>query len=53
MTCNFQKNIDKILNRLDDDETDIKKITNITHTVLMAMSVRGAVCIINEKKKKW
>ena len=51
MTCNFQKNIDEILNRLDDDETDVKKITNITHTVLMAMSVRGAVCIINKKKK--
>ena len=51
MASNFQKNIDEILKRLDDDETDVKKITNATHNVLMAMSVRDAICIINEKKK--
>ena len=37
--------------RLDEEETDIKKITDVTHNVLMAMSVRDAVYIINEKKK--
>ena len=50
-TTNFQKGIDETLNRLDKEETDIKKITDITHNVLMVMSVRDAVCIIKEKKK--
>ena len=50
-TSNFQKGIDKTLNRLDEEETDSKKITNVTHNVLMAMSVRDAVFIIKEKKK--
>ena len=50
-TSNFQKGIDKTLNRLDEEETDSKKITDVTHNVLMAMSVRDAVYIINEKKK--
>ena len=50
-TTNFQKGIDETLNRLDEEETDIKKVTNVTHNVLMAMSVRDAVCIIKEKKK--
>ena len=51
MASNFQENIDELLNRLDAGETDINKITDVTHNVLMAMSVRDAVCIINEKKK--
>ena len=51
MASNFQENIDELLNRLDAGETDINKITVVTHNVLMAMSVRDAVYIINEKKK--
>ena len=51
MASNFQENIDDLLNRLDAGETDINKITDVTHNVLMAMSVRDAVYIINEKKK--
>ena len=51
MASNFQENIDELLNRLDAGETDINKITDVTHNVLMAMSVRDAVCIIKEKKK--
>ena len=51
MASNFQENIDKLLNRLDAGKTDINKITDVTHNVLMAMSVRDAVYIINEKKK--
>ena len=50
-TTNFQKGIDETLKKLDEEETDIKKITDVTHNVLMAMSVRDAVYIINEKKK--
>ena len=51
MASNFQENIDELLNRLDAGETDINKITVVTHNLLMAMSVRDAVYIINEKKK--
>ena len=51
MASNFQENIDDLLNRLDAGETYINKITDITHNVLMAMSVRDAVYIIKEKKK--
>ena len=51
MAKNFQENIDELLNRLDAGKTDINKITDVTHNVLMAMSVRDAVYIINEKKK--
>ena len=51
MASNFQENTDELLNRLDAGETDINKITDVTHNVLMAMSVRDAVCIIKEKKK--
>ena len=51
MASNFQENIDELLNRLDAGETDINKITDVTHNVLMAMSVRDAVYIIKEKKK--
>ena len=51
MAKNFQENIDELLNRLDAGKTDINKITDVTHNVLMAMSVRDAVCIIKEKKK--
>ena len=51
MASNFQENIDELLNRLDAGETDINKITDVTHNVLMAMSVRDAVFIIKEKKK--
>ena len=50
-TTNFQKGIDELLNRLDEDETDIKKICDLTHNVLMAMSVRDGIDIINNKKK--
>ena len=50
-TTNFQKGIDETLKRLDEEETDIKKITDVTHNVIMPMSVRDAVCITKEKKK--
>ena len=52
MASNFQKNVDKLLNRLDNDETDINKICDVTHNVLMAMLIREGVDIINNKKKR-
>ena len=51
MASNFQKNIDELLNRLDNEETDINKICGVTHNVLMTMSIREGVDIINNKKK--
>ena len=52
MASNFQKNVDELLNRLDNDETDINKICDVTHNVLMAMLIREGVDIINNKKKR-
>ena len=53
MASNFQKDIDELMNRLEDDKTDINKITDVTHNILMAMSVRDGIDIINNNKKKW
>ena len=49
---NFKKGIDKLLNRLNKQETDINKICDVTHNVLMVMLVRDGIDIINNKKKK-
>ena len=52
MASNFQKNVDVLMNRLDSDETDINKICDVSHNVLMAMSIRDGVDIINNNNKK-
>ena len=39
------------MNRLEDDETDINKITDVTHNILMAMLLRDGIDIINNNKK--
>ena len=52
MASNFQQDIDKLMNRLEDDETDINKITNVTHNILMTMSIREGLDAINHKKKR-
>ena len=49
---NFKKGIDKLLNRLNKQETDINKICDVTHNVLMVMLVRDGIDIINNKTKK-
>ena len=51
MASNFQKDIDELMNRLEDDETDINKITDVTHNILMAMLLRDGINIINNNKK--
>ena len=51
MDSNFEKAIDELLNRLDDEETDLKKITDVTHYILMAMSYKKAMGIIADKEK--
>ena len=52
MASNFQKDIDELMNRLEDDETDINKITDVTHNILMTMSIREGLDTVNHKKKK-
>ena len=51
MDSNLQKNIDEQLNRLDEYETDVNKICDVTHNVLMAMPIRDGDDIINNNKK--
>ena len=52
MASNFDKAIDELMNTLDDDETDIKKMTDVTHKILMAMSFKKAMDIIEDKEKR-
>ena len=47
----FQKTLDNLLKTLEDEETDIDKITNVTHNVLMTISLKTAVNIVEEKEK--
>ena len=43
--------IQKLLNSLEPNETDINKITDVTHKCLLIMCVRDAAQIINSRKK--
>ena len=51
MAFNIDNEINKQLNSLEPDETDIEKITKATHRSLLMMSVRYAVMEMREKKK--
>ena len=43
--------IQKLLNSLDKNETDVNKISDVTHKCLLIMSVRNATKIINTGEK--
>ena len=47
LRSNLQKNVDELLNRLDEYETDINKICGVTYNLLMLMSIKDGVNIIN------
>ena len=51
MTFNFDNEINKQLNSLEPEETDINKITKVTHRTLLMMSMRDAVMEMRDKKK--
>ena len=51
MAFSIDNEINKQLNSLEPDETDIEKITKATHRSLLMMSVRDAVMEMREKKK--
>ena len=50
-TLNVDYEIQKLLNSLEPNETDVNKITDETHKCLLIMSVRDAAQIINSRKK--
>ena len=51
MAFNFDNKINKQLNSLEPEETDINKITKVTHRTLLMMSMRDAVMEMRDKKK--
>ena len=51
MAFNFDNEINKQLNSLEPEETDINKITKLTHRTLLMMSMRDAVMEMRDKKK--
>ena len=51
MTFNFDNEINKQLNSLEPEETNINKITKVTHRTLLMMSMRDAVMEMRDKKK--
>ena len=50
-TFNPHDDIEKLLNSLDTNETNIDKITDVTHKCLLIVSVTDAVRIIDNMKK--
>ena len=51
MAFNFDNEINKQLNSLEPEETDINKITKVSHRTLLMMSMRDAVMEMRDKKK--
>ena len=51
MAFNFDNKINRQLNSLEPEETDINKITKVTHRTLLMMSMRDAVMEMRDKKK--
>ena len=51
MAFNIDNKINKQLNSLEPDETNIEKITKATHRSLLMMLVRDVVMEMREKKK--
>ena len=52
MAFNVQNEINKLLNSLKPEETDINKITKVTHRSLLMLSIQDAVMKMKEKKKE-
>ena len=50
-TSKPHEEIQKLLNSLDKNETDVNKISDVTHKYLLIMSVRDATKIINTGEK--
>ena len=46
-TTDIDHEIQKLLNSLEPDETDVNKIADVTHKCLLLMSVRDATLLTN------
>ena len=49
---NVDYELQKLLNSLEPNETDVTKIAEVTHKSLLIMSVRDAATVINSRKEK-
>ena len=52
MAFNVQNEINKLLNSLEPEETDINKIAKVAHRSLLIMSVRDAVMEMEMEKRR-
>ena len=52
MAFNVQNEINKLLNSLEPEETDINKIAKVAHRSLLIMSVRDAVMKMEMEKRR-
>ena len=52
MAFNIDNEISKLLSSLEPEETNIEKISNVTHRSLLMMSVRDAVTKMKEREEK-
>ena len=52
MAFNVQNEINKLLNSLEPEETDINKIANVAHRPLLIMPIRDAVTEMEMEKRR-
>ena len=52
MAFNVQNEINKLLNSLEPEETDINKIANVAHRSLLIMPIRDAVTEMEMEKRR-
>ena len=52
MAFNVQNEINKLLNSLEPEETDINKIAKVAHKSLLMMSIRGVAIEMKKRKKE-
>ena len=52
MAFNVQNEINKLLNSLEPEETDINKIAKVAHKSLLMMSIRDVAMEMKKRKKE-
>ena len=52
MAFNVQNEINKLLNSLEPEETDINKIAKVAHKSLLMMSIRDVAIEMKKRKKE-
>ena len=51
MESKFEKAIEELMNRLDNEETDIKKITDVRYNILMVIHIKKQWVLLQIRKK--